>query len=164
MRTGLPRMNSGSGRLPLFSRTDDATRRRMRAVNTKNSKPELLVADCLRKLGYRFRTHGSGLAGTPDIVFLARRKIIFVHGCFWHGHPGCKRATTPERNRAYWQEKVRVNRARDRRSLRALAKDGWSTHIVWECQIKNKHELSASLSRFLGPARSRTKRRDMSPR
>jgi DNA mismatch endonuclease (patch repair protein) len=129
--------------------TPEALRSRtMRAVKGKNTKPEWVIRRLLHTAGYRYRLHAKQLPGKPDLVFSGRRKVIFVHGCFWHGH-GCARgARQPKANAVYWSAKIGRNRQRDIKHLAALRADGWKAHIVWECEIK-KPELLARLRRFL---------------
>jgi len=122
----------------------------MRAVRSKNTKPEIIVRKVAHRLGYRFRLHRRDLPGHPDLVFAARRKVIFVHGCFWHVHTGCKRATSPKANAAFWRAKLDRNVQRDADQLAALQDAGWEALVVWECETKNQHQLSATIRSFLG--------------
>jgi DNA mismatch endonuclease, patch repair protein len=129
--------------------SSDVRRRTMQAVKSKNTTPELLVRRLLHSQGYRYRLHNSDLPGCPDIVFPARRKIIFVHGCFWHGH-NCKRgARVPTTNRVYWTHKVNSNRSRDLTARKNLALDGWKVLCVWECELKDLTATLKRLSKFL---------------
>jgi DNA mismatch endonuclease (patch repair protein) len=122
----------------------------MRAVKSRDTSPELVVRRLAHALGYRFRLGGGGLPGRPDLVFAKRRKAIFVHGCFWHGH-ACKRgARLPAANASYWSAKIGRNRARDSASLEALAALGWSALTIWECQLAEREGLAKRLRRFLG--------------
>ena len=107
----------------------------MSRIRAKDTKPERLVRSFLHRAGFRFRLHASGLKGKPDIVLPKYRSVVFVNGCFWHGHAGCRRAGTPQTNRAFWQEKIGSNKQRDRRVARALRRDGWNVFVIWECQI-----------------------------
>ena len=128
----------------------------MRAVKGRNTSPELLVRRLVHSLGYRFRLHRRDLPGKPDLVFPARHKAIFVHGCFWHGH-GCPRgARVPKENRDYWVAKIERNRRRDEANLRALEEQGWRVLTLWECELKNEEALRERLGDFLGPSSSRT--------
>jgi len=120
----------------------------MRRVHSKDTKPELSVRRLLHGLGYRYRLHVRDLPGQPDLVFPARRKIVFVHGCYWHGHH-CEAAALPASHRAYWEAKQQRNRARDARHARALRRAGWHVLTLWECQMKNTETLAARLVRFL---------------
>lgn len=128
--------------------TDLATSRRMAAVGQRDTGPEMIVRRLLHSMEFRYRLHLRGLPGSPDIVFRSRKKVIFVHGCFWHRH-GCKKATTPATNRAYWLPKFAANVRRDRRNVAALRRAGWKVLIVWECQTRDPSKLEARLRRFL---------------
>jgi DNA mismatch endonuclease, patch repair protein len=121
----------------------------MRKVGRINTKPEIAVRKALHALGRRFRLHRSDLPGTPDIVLPKYRMVIFVHGCFWHRHAKCRKATTPQDNYEYWQRKFDSNRVRDRRNKRDLAKMGWRCFVVWECQTKDRPGLEAALLAIL---------------
>ncbi len=123
----------------------------MRAVKSRDTGPELKVRGAVRDLGYarRYRLNGAGLPGKPDLVFGPLRKVIFVHGCFWHGHD-CKRgARQPKDNAAYWRAKIARNVARDRASLKALKQDGWSSLVIWECETRDHAALARQLTKFL---------------
>jgi len=122
----------------------------MRAVRGRNTAPEMRVRQLAHALGHRFRLHRSELAGRPDLAFPSQRKAIFVHGCFWHGHRGCKRSRAPSSNVAFWQTKLAKNAERDARQLAALKASGWRALVVWECELKNEARLKARLRRFLG--------------
>jgi DNA mismatch endonuclease, patch repair protein len=121
----------------------------MRAVRSRNTRPEILVRQIAFGLGYRFRLHRADLPGKPDIAFPGRQKAIFVHGCFWHQHKGCRRATVPKSNRGFWRKKLGRNIARDAMQLAAIRKRGWRALVVWECEIKNKRRLAAKMKSFL---------------
>ncbi|MGE0595982.1 MAG: DNA mismatch endonuclease Vsr [Hyphomonadaceae bacterium] len=123
----------------------------MRAVKNKNTAPERAVRAAVRAAGYarRYRLGGGGLPGKPDLVFGPLRKVVFVHGCFWHGHDCRRGARAPKDNAAYWSAKIARNRVRDADVLAALAASGWSALVVWECGTRDKEALAASLSRFL---------------
>ena len=123
----------------------------MARVKQKNTKPELIVRRILYSKGFRYRLHRSDLPGTPDIVFIGRKKAIFVHGCFWHRHEGCTGCTTPKTRVAFWLEKFRANIERDRRKLTELSARGWSTLVIWECETTNPEHLEDRLVRFLRP-------------
>jgi DNA mismatch endonuclease (patch repair protein) len=123
----------------------------MRAVKGANTAPERKVRAAVCALGYarRYRLHGAHLPGKPDLVFGALRKVIFVHGCFWHGHE-CKRgARKPKDNSAYWRAKIGRNRVRDGATVVALEAEGWSVLTVWECETRAPEALAAQLSAFL---------------
>lgn len=132
-----------------FVNVDAATRVRMQAIRGRDTQPELFVRRLIHRMGFRFRLHRSDLPGRPDIVFPSSRKVIFVHGCFWHGHPHCRRARLPTKNSNAWSSKIATNRARDRRVVAQLARLGWKSLIVWECTISNNKKLEAKLARFL---------------
>jgi DNA mismatch endonuclease (patch repair protein) len=127
---------------------DELRSRTMRAVKSKDTKPEWTVRRLLHAVGYRYRLHGKALPGKPDLVFAGRRKVIFVHGCFWHGHDCARGARQPKTNAGYWSAKIARNRDRDRAHLAALRAQGWQVRFVWECEIK-KPGLLAKLKRFL---------------
>ncbi|MDE0356993.1 MAG: DNA mismatch endonuclease Vsr [Gammaproteobacteria bacterium] len=127
----------------------------MSRVRSKDTKPEMRVRRLVHGMGYRYRLHAKELPGRPDLVFRPRRKVIFVHGCFWHRHDGCRRATTPNTRTSYWEDKFRKNVARDRRNLLDLAELGWDAIVVWECETRDLERLAPQLARFLdGNARS----------
>lgn len=135
-----------------FSRAQRS--RIMRLVRSQDTKPEMAVRKLTHALGYRFRLHRKDLPGKPDLVFTSRRKIIFVHGCFWHQHR-CKRGNRiPSSRREYWLPKLQRNAARDKTVLRQLRKLGWRVLVVWECQTKpNKLDrLADRIARFLEKA------------
>lgn len=141
-----------SGELPI----DETRRRIMRAVHSKNTGPERRVRSLLWRMGYRFRLHRQGLPGKPDIVLVGRRKIVFVHGCFWHRHPGCRKAKVPKSRKSYWVPKLRRNRQRDQQSIDALGALGWKVLVVWQCELADEPALENTLRRFLGPPRGAT--------
>lgn len=125
------------------------TRTRMQAVRGRDTNPELQVRRTLHALGYRFRLHRKDLPGTPDIVLAGRRKIIFVHGCFWHGHAQCKRARIPINNAEIWRTKIQGNQARDERSIAKLRELGWDVLVIWECETKALALVADRLRQFL---------------
>ena len=120
----------------------------MRSVASKNTGPEKLVRSLLHRLGYRFRIHRKDLPGSPDIVLPGRRKIIFVHGCFWHGH-SCSKGKLPKSRVEFWSEKVSRNRARDIEVEFRLKALGWDTLTVWQCQLRDLGNLEKTLTEFL---------------
>jgi DNA mismatch endonuclease, patch repair protein len=121
----------------------------MRAIRGKDTKPEMLVRRLVHGMGYRFRLHRATLSGKPDLVFPSRGKVIFVHGCFWHGHT-CKRGRrVPIQNRSYWVAKITGNRARDKAARRNLAKVGWHCLVLWECQLNDIERVRKKIVRFL---------------
>lgn len=121
----------------------------MSRVRSKNSRPEMFVRKLIFALGYRYRLHAQDLPGHPDLVFRKLRKIIFVHGCFWHRHAKCALARLPKSRLDFWVPKLEGNKKRDRRTARALAKAGWNVLTIWECQLKNTANLEAMIRRFL---------------
>lgn len=125
---------------------------RMGRIKAKNTKPELAVRRLLHKMGYRYRIHRTDLPGKPDVAFIGRRKVIFVHGCFWHQH-GCGRYKMPQSSTDFWHEKLRANVARDRRDLQALEQQGWQVLVIWECELRYKEVLAQRLATFVGPVR-----------
>lgn len=128
--------------------------RTMRAVRDADTSPEMAVRRLLHAAGYRYWLHAKELPGKPDIVFTKKRKVIFVHGCFWHQHPGCPAADRPRSNTDYWNAKLDRNVVRDERSRSALSHAGWSVHVVWECELNDLTGVRARLLAFLGPPRS----------
>lgn len=125
---------------------------RMARIRGKNTKPELTVRRLLYEMGYRFRLHRKGLPGSPDIVFVGRKKAIFVHGCFWHQH-GCGSYKMPQSGTNFWGAKLAANVERDRRNLDDLRQLGWTSLQIWECELKNNESLRRRLTDFLGPRR-----------
>jgi DNA mismatch endonuclease (patch repair protein) len=123
--------------------------KRMALIRGKNTKPELLVREIARSIGYRFRLHVSELPGKPDLVFPKLRKVIFVHGCYWHRHPGCALARLPKSKLNFWIPKLIGNRRRDLRNISRLRRNNWKVSVVWECQLKNTASLEKRLKRFL---------------
>ncbi len=123
----------------------------MAAIRSKNMKPELIVRKWLFARGYRYRLHGKGLAGKPDLVFASRKKVIFVHGCFWHQHddPDCLDGRRPKTRLDYWDKKLSGNLARDQRNLASLQQAGWQVMTVWECETKRMDAVGPQLIEFL---------------
>jgi DNA mismatch endonuclease (patch repair protein) len=111
----------------------------MSGIRGKNTRPEIAVRRYLHARGFRFRLHRRDLPGKPDIVLPKYRTAIFVHGCYWHRHEGCKYATTPSTNREFWQQKFHENVERDRRHQAQLADAGWNVLVIWECRIDEEH-------------------------
>lgn len=130
--------------------TSEERSRRMAMVRGKDTKPELVVRRMIHGLGYRYRLHVSGLPGRPDLVFGSRKKVIFVHGCFWHRHAGCYRTRTPKSRVDFWQAKFQENVARDRRNKVWLTRQGWKYLIVWECETENSERVKKKVVKFLG--------------
>jgi DNA mismatch endonuclease (patch repair protein) len=119
----------------------------MGQIKGKDTKPEVLVRSLLHRAGYRFRKNVRDLPGKPDIVLPKYRTVIFVHGCFWHRHKGCKNATTPKTNKAFWNKKFERNISNDRKNQRELKKLGWKVVIIWECHLKHSDRLIQRLLR-----------------
>ncbi len=131
---------------------------RMALIRSKDTRPELIVRRFLHRLGYRYRLHRRDLPGVPDLVFSARKAVLFVHGCFWHAHDDCKVAHRPESRSTYWAEKFERNKARDRRNEEALRLLGWNILTVWECETKDLYTLECRLTAGLGPPRRKVQR------
>lgn len=121
----------------------------MSRISGKNTKPELIVRSLLHSMGYRFRLHRNDLPGKPDIVLPKHGKIIFVHGCFWHGHNNCNRSKRPTSNKMFWQDKLDKNIERDSVTNKNLKKLGWEVLIVWSCEVKDIDQLKNKLLSFL---------------
>lgn len=121
----------------------------MRAIRSTGMKPEMLVRRMAHALGYRFRLHRRDLPGNPDLVFPGRRKLIFVHGCFWHQHRGCSTGHLPKTNTKYWLPKLARNVARDAKNIATLRRSGWHVLVIWECEAKDSDYLRQRLLRFL---------------
>ena len=135
------------------NRTPESRSRLMSRIGSKHTKPELAVRSLLHGLGYQFRLHRSGLPGKPDIVFVGRRKAIFVHGCFWHGHD-CKIGKLPKSNLDFWLPKIERNRERDRQNRSELEQIGWQVDVVWQCELKQLPEFRDRIAEFLGPTKA----------
>jgi len=122
----------------------------MSRVKSKDTAPEMIVRRLLHAMGYRYRLHSKMMPGKPDLVFAGRKKVIFIHGCFWHGHD-CKRgARIPSTRPDYWLAKVGRNKDRDARNVSSLEQAGWSVLTVWECELKDRVALVDKLTQFLG--------------
>lgn len=137
--------------MPKAITTDLARSAVMRAVKSKDTTPEMIVRKAAHVLGFRYRLHRRDLPGNPDLVFPIRRKVIFVNGCFWHGHDCARGSREPKTNVDYWRAKIARNVARDRCNLKALADTGWRVLTVWECETKKaeKELLKRKLQDFL---------------
>lgn len=130
-----------------------STKRRswnMSRIQAKNSKPEVTVRSLLHKMGYRFRLHVSNLPGQPDIVLPKYKSIVFVNGCFWHRHPGCKYAYMPKSRLDFWTRKFEGNISNDRKVGEELKLLGWKVVTVWECEAKDKERLTERLASEIG--------------
>ncbi len=122
----------------------------MAAVHSKHTKPEVVVRKIVYGLGYRYRLHAKNLPGRPDLVFPGKRIAIFVHGCFWHRHTGCRYATSPKTRVQFWESKFQTNVDRDRRNVSDLESLGWKVLTVWQCELKKLETLTERLNEFLG--------------
>jgi len=129
--------------------TPAVRRRTMQAVKSKNTAPELFLRKMLHAQGYRYRLHRRNLPGCPDLVFPGRRKVIFIHGCFWHGHDCPRGARVPKTNQDYWVPKIVRNRTRDAKNQAMLAGAGWEVLTVWECETHNPAAIAERLQAFL---------------
>ncbi len=133
------------------TRTPEQRRAIMQAVRGKDTGPEMIVRRLVHGMGYRYRLHVAGLPGRPDLVFPSRRKVVFVHGCFWHGH-GCRYGQLPKSRLNFWTAKIGRNRRRDRTLVTALKKQGWAVLIVWQCKTRQLDQLGPlrqQLAKFL---------------
>lgn len=121
----------------------------MSRIKGRDTQPEILVRSMIFRMGFRFRLHRTDLPGTPDIVLPRLKKIIFVHGCFWHGHKGCPRSKRPMTNVDFWHKKLDSNMERDKRVCKELREKGWDILVVWGCETKDSEQLRKKLERFL---------------
>ena len=131
------------------TRTKEQRRHIMQSIKGRDTGPEMAVRRLLHRAGYRYRLHVKKLAGSPDIVFPGRRKIVFVHGCYWHGH-GCRKGQLPKSKLEFWGGKIEANRARDARKEGELRAAGWDVLTVWQCEIADSAALASRLQEFLG--------------
>lgn len=129
--------------------TDPARSAQMRLIRSKDTKPELAVRRALFARGYRYRLHSAKLPGRPDLIFPSRRKVIFIHGCFWHRHTGCKKTRMPKTRLEYWEPKFAANIERDARNRADLRSIGWKSMIVWECELHDIDRLIRRIVTFL---------------
>jgi DNA mismatch endonuclease, patch repair protein len=141
--------------LAMDTRTPEQRSQIMRSVRSRDTGPELVVRRMLHGLGLRFRLHRKDLAGRPDIVLPGRKAVVFVHGCFWHGH-GCSKGQLPKSSIRFWTDKISRNRERDSESVKALRAGGWRVLTVWQCETKHSARLCSKLARFFRP-KSRSK-------
>jgi len=123
--------------------------RRMAMVRGKNMKPEVAVRKLVHGLGYRYRLHKKDLPGTPDMVFKSKKKVIFVHGCFWHRHDNCKLARLPKSRLDFWKTKLEGNKKRDEENQKRLNEMGWEYLVIWECEVKDKQNMRDKIQSFL---------------
>lgn len=122
----------------------------MRRIRSKDTVPEMVVRRLAYGLGYRYRLHRKDIPGKPDLVFPGRRKVIFIHGCFWHQHQACREGRLPKSNTAYWHPKLERNVERDKTVRNLLAAAGWDVLIIWECETSNYEAIRQILFDFLG--------------
>lgn len=121
----------------------------MRAVKSRDTSPELEVRTVLRRFAPGYRLHREDITGKPDIAYVGRKRAIFVHGCFWHGHDCARGARLPKTNADYWRAKIARNVLRDARHQEALAAQGWRALVVWECELKDRDALEKNLRDFI---------------
>ena len=132
--------------------SSDVRHRTMQAVRSKNTRPELLVRRLLHANGYRYRLHSKKLPGCPDLVFPSRKKVLFIHGCWWHGHDCQRGSRVPKTNVVYWTKKIIRNRNRDADSQKRLEAEGWKVFAIWECELNDAASALLQLARFLDKA------------
>jgi len=128
---------------------DEQRSRIMRAVKSRNTRPEMTVRRLVHSMGYRYRLHRKDLPGKPDLAFISRRKAIFVHGCFWHGHDCPRGSREPKTNRDYWIPKIAKTRKRDKATMERLWKMDWKTLVIWECETKDAVQLRKRIQAYL---------------
>ncbi|WP_273161396.1 very short patch repair endonuclease [Bacteroides fluxus] len=127
----------------------------MSMIRSKNTKPEMIVRRYLFSSGFRYRVNVQGIKGKPDIVFTKYRIVIFINGCFWHGHPNCKIFVLPKTNTEWWKSKIETTHKRDEKNQQLLKAEGWHVIVIWECQLKKKNRLktlqwlSLQISRYI---------------
>ena len=129
----------------MTNRTKEQRSSCMKNIRSKNTTPELFVRKFLHNKGYRFRLHDEKLPGKPDLVLKKYNTIIFVNGCFWHGHKNCRDAKNPKNNSEFWKTKIKKNQQRDKKNIESLLKLGWNVLTIWECQLQ-KDKLKSTLS------------------
>jgi DNA mismatch endonuclease (patch repair protein) len=134
----------------LVDNLSEQTRSRvMSAIKARHTRPELRVRSIIHRLGFRFRLCDKRLPGKPDLAFRSRKKVIFVHGCFWHVHRRCSLSHVPDY--PFWREKLAANVKRDRRAVKALEALGWKWFVVWECELRHEDDVRRKVRKFLGP-------------
>lgn len=121
----------------------------MSIIRSKDTKPEMLVRSMVHRLGYRFRLHKADLPGKPDLVFASRKKIIFIHGCYWHGHEKCRKGQLPKSNLEYWQPKIEGNKKRDKKNYKILKAADWKILTIWQCELKKLETVKKRIVKFL---------------
>jgi DNA mismatch endonuclease, patch repair protein len=141
-------------KIPPRRKREPLTRSQIMArIRSKDTRPEVLTRAAVHALGLRFRNHVADLPGKPDLANKTHRWAIFVHGCFWHSHHGCRLASSPKSNTGYWTEKLARNQARDVDKITALRAQGFRVLVVWECDVRHGARLKKALAAFFGPAR-----------
>jgi len=123
---------------------------RMSLIRGKDTAPEMIVRRLVHGLGYRYRLHDKTVPGKPDLVLHRRRKVLFIHGCYWHRHPDCALARLPKSRLGFWLPKLEKNRRRDIENQRVLKAGGWGCLVVWECELRDRHSLERRIRSFLG--------------
>ncbi|EKE6108897.1 DNA mismatch endonuclease Vsr [Vibrio cholerae] len=129
--------------------TPEERSERMSRVRAQGTKPEMKLRRLIHGMGFRYRLHRRDLPGKPDLVFLGRRSIIFMHGCFWHRHEGCGLARLPKSKRAFWSAKLEANKERDQKNISTLEAAGWRVLVIWECQLRDEGEVREVVKEFL---------------
>jgi DNA mismatch endonuclease, patch repair protein len=120
----------------------------MSRIKGRDTKPELIVRKMISAMGYRYRLYRKDLPGKPDIVFVSKRKVIFIHGCYWHGH-NCKKGKLPKSNISFWKDKIETNKVRDKKNIRELKLLGWTVLTIWQCQLKKTLAVCKRIVDFL---------------
>ena len=133
-----------------MSESYQITHKRLSSVKSKNTKPELVVRKFLHKKGLRYSLHNTKLPGKPDLVLSKHNAIVFVHGCYWHRHPGCKNSTTPKKNKSFWNQKFKRNTIRDKEAQKNLKMLNWRVFVVWECETSEK-SLNQLFKKIINP-------------
>lgn len=142
-------MSTAAAKIPPRRKREPLTRSQMMArIRSKDTRPEVLTRSAVHALGMRFRNHVAALPGNPDLANRKRRWAIFVHGCFWHSHPGCRLASKPKSNTGYWTEKLARNQARDADKVAALRRQGFRVLVIWECDVRDGVRLRKAVERF----------------
>lgn len=138
--------------------------RNMSRIRGRDTGPERALRRLLTDMGYRYRLQYTRLPGRPDVAMPGRKRVIWVHGCFWHQHPGCGRATMPTTRREFWQAKLEGNRDRDERTRREVEGLGWATLVIWECELAHPEQVRVRLQAFLVPIGDKAAGQDPSTR
>ena len=134
----------------------------MSRIRSTNTKPEKIVRSILHSMGYRFRLHRRELPGEPDVVLPRYKTVIFIHGCFWHRHQGCKYKTTPKTNSEFWKQKFMSNVKRDQKNQRRLRETGWNVIALWQCELRDVRNTALKLSKALKSVSGRGSRTNLS--